>query len=96
MIVKVCFGDKPNHTRIIECNDIHLEYHANEEEKPYTVMLCHRQGSDTPCEIHLGKTKKTPPFSKVDHVYIMDNGKTVDKMVFYRDAVKPTPENIED
>lgn len=48
MIVKICFGNN-GHTRILECNDIHLE-----KKNGYTELICH-DGSEYPRELHLGK-----------------------------------------
>lgn len=80
MIIKVCYGSKTNetHTRIIECVDIHLEKKV-EDGRSFVEAIVHSEKSkeDTqPCVLHLGKRYK-------DILYLMKEGKTVDKMVFY-------------
>lgn len=69
MIVKAVFGDKHTHIRMIDCKDIHLEDTDN-----YTELICHR-GDDAPMILHLGK-------HTADILYIMEQGQTVDSLVF--------------
>lgn len=80
MIVKIAFGNGRNerHLRIIDCYDIHIE---KDEKEDFDILICHVRNrawdnNQEPRTIHLGKGGQR------DHVYIMDNGKTADHMVF--------------
>lgn len=74
MIVKVCFGDKEGHCQVVECHSLHFEENAD----GFVEMLYYGPGgsSDGHGVIHLGQ-------DVTDNVYIMDKGKTVDRMVFH-------------
>lgn len=69
MIVKVVFGDEHTHIRMVDCKDIHLE-----DAVSYTELICHRN-DEAPVLLHLGKYTE-------DVLYIMEQGQTVDTMVF--------------
>ena len=79
MIVKVCFGSTDNkhtHTRIVECDDMHIKDEISERtSRPFTKILCYRAGAVV-AELDAG-------VGWPDHLYIMDNGNTVDHMTFY-------------
>lgn len=89
MIVKVEFGrlecgltnpepEQPLHIRMIECDELHVEQfrEPGEDGLEYYSIVCRKNKDiDTSIEIHLGKKSS-------DTVYIMENGKTVDKMYF--------------
>ena len=75
MIVKVVFGNNHTHMRIVECTDIHLEEKKTDDGEHFTELICHKSGGGDPCIIHLGKGTK-------DYLYIMDKGKTADRMEF--------------
>jgi hypothetical protein len=70
MIIKIDFDTNKNavHTRIIECDDVHIETKDNGVE-----MVCHKGDNDltNPIVIHLEKYKR------IDHVYLIDNGHTI-------------------
>ena len=76
MIVKVCFGDRNEHMRIVECDDLHFE---DKQDGSYTEMIYHGENyQDGYGVIHFGGKGVR------DHVYIMDKGETVDHMVFLK------------
>ena len=75
MIVKVQFGNKETHCRIIECKDIHIE-----QQEGYTELIAH-SGEEVAIILHLGKETE-------DHLYLMDKGQTVDHMVFSPNVTK--------
>jgi len=86
MIVKVCYGSvdrKHQHNRIVECSDIHVEDEISERTgEIFSKVICH-QGDKIVAELHLGTEFE-------DHMYVMDNGKTVDHITAY-----PRPANEE-
>jgi len=79
MIVKVCFGfadNKHTHQRIIECDDMHLEEVTSERDGSiFTQVLLYR-AHNVVAEVHVGTQFE-------DHIYVMDNGKTVDHTTYY-------------
>lgn len=89
MIIKVMYGsiDGAVRTRVIECVDFYLESKKEDgvgfvEALVYTEKL---KEDATPCNLQLGKNFK-------DVLYVMDQGETVDKIVFYPEPKKARAE----
>lgn len=89
MILKVYFYAKENernphhsHIRIIEVTDFHVETRSDEQIANDPLgdhEICYHAFDGTCGSIRVGFDKQDP-----DHVYIMENGKTVDHMKFYK------------
>ena len=75
MIVKLTRHGMSGHMHIVECEGLHIQ---NQEDKEagiiYTQIICYQNGQ-TIREWHGGRIA-------TDTLYIMDKGKTVDKMTF--------------
>lgn len=79
MILKVKFGCEridQTHTRLIACDDIHIQ--DNEIEK-CVELVWHHSGALRHGSLMLGRTVHA------DHLYVMENGKTVDHMTYVSD-----------
>ena len=77
MIIKVCYGEGQHVSkRILACDDMRIE----EKEDYHEIIVHHKQETakdEHYTVLNLGHR------NTVDHLYIMDDGKTVDHMTFY-------------
>jgi len=82
MIVKLARKGMSGHMHIVECDGLHIDNQVDEKEDIiYSRIICYLNGN-TIREWHGGRIA-------TDYLYIMDKGKTVDKMTFHYPVKNP-------